>query len=96
MEQYTFVRLHAREGEESAVEAAMREVQGPSKEEEGCLCIHLFRSTRDRRLFYIHSRWKDEAALQKHSELPHTVAFVKRVDGFLDQPFEATRTEMIA
>jgi quinol monooxygenase YgiN len=95
VERYTFVRLHAREGEERAVEEALRDVQRPSGEEEGCLSIHLFRSTRDRRLFYIHSRWKDEAALQKHTELPHTVAFLKRMDALLDQPFEATRTEMI-
>jgi quinol monooxygenase YgiN len=95
VERYTFVRLHAREGEERAVEQAMREVQGPSAEEEGCLSIHLFRSTRDRRLFYFHSRWKDEAALQKHTELPHTVAFLKRMDELLDQPLDAARTEMI-
>jgi quinol monooxygenase YgiN len=95
VERHTFVRLHAREGEESAVEDALREVQRPSGEEEGCLSIHLFRSTRDRRLFYIHSRWRDEAALQKHAELPHTVAFLKRMDALLDQPLEAARTEMI-
>jgi quinol monooxygenase YgiN len=95
LERYTFVRLHAREGEEIAVEQAMRDVQGPSGEEEGCLSIHLFRSTRDRRLFYIHSKWKDEAALQKHTELPHTLVFLKKMDALLDQPLDATRTEMI-
>jgi quinol monooxygenase YgiN len=95
MEQYTFVRLHARAGEESAVEQALREVMGPSREEEGCLSFHLFRSMRDRQLFYIHSRWTDEAALQKHAELPHTVAFLKRVDALLDQPRDVARTEMI-
>ena len=31
MEQYTFVRLHAREGEESAVEDALRDVAGPTR-----------------------------------------------------------------
>ena len=96
MEQYTFVRLHAREGEESGVEQALREVMGPSRTEPGCLDFHLFRSMRDRRLFYIHSRWIDEAALQKHSELPHTVRFLKRVDALLDQPRDVARTEMIA
>ena len=95
MEQYTFVRLHAREGEESGVEQALREVMGPSREEQGCLSFHLFRSMRDRRLFYIHSRWTDEVALQKHAELPHTVRFLKRVDELLDQPRDVTRTELI-
>jgi quinol monooxygenase YgiN len=68
MEQYTFVRLHAREGEESAVEEALREVTGPTREEAGCLSFHTFRSMRDRRLFYIHSRWVDQAAFHEHAQ----------------------------
>ena len=95
MEQYVFVRLHAREGEESAVEQALRDVAGPSREEQGCLSFHLLHSIRDRRLFYIHSRWRDEAAFQTHAKLPHTVRFLRRVDGLLDQPRDVTRTEMI-
>ncbi len=95
MERYVFVRLHAREGEESAVEQALHDVAGPSREEQGCLSFHLFRSMRDRRLFYIHSRWRDEAAFQTHAKLPHTVRFLRRVDGLLDQPRDVTRTEMI-
>ena len=95
MEQYVFVRLHAREGQESAVEEALRGVTGPSREEAGCLSFHIFRSMRDRRLFYIHSRWVDEAAFQAHAELPHTLRFLKRVDALLDQPRDVARTEMI-
>ena len=95
VEQYVFVRLHAREGEESAVEEALREVTGPSREESGCLSFHMFRSVRDPRLFYIHSRWVDEAAFQEHARLPHTVRFLERVDALLDQPREVTRTEMM-
>src|SRR6266576_3258957 len=95
MEPYSFVRLHAREGEESALEEALCEVTGPTREEAGCLSFHTFRSMRDRRLFYIHSRWIDEAAFQKQAQLPHTVRFLKRVDARLDQPRDVTRTEMI-
>ena len=95
MDQYVFVRLHAREGEETAVEEALRDVTGPSRKEPGCLSFHIFRSTRDRRLFYIHSRWVNQDAFQLHAELPHTVRFLKRVDALLDQPRDVTRTEMI-
>ena len=95
MEQYVFVRLHAREGEETAVEEALREVTGPSRKEEGCLSFRIFRSMRDQRLFFIHSRWVDEAAFQKHAVLQHTVRFLTRVDALLDQPRDVTRTEMI-
>ena len=95
MEQYVFVRLHAREGEERAVEEVLREVAEPSREEAGCLSFHTFRSVRDRRLFYIHSRWVDEAAFQRHADLEHTVKFLKRVDALLDEPRNVTRTEMM-
>jgi len=95
VDQYVFVRLHAREGEENAVEEALREVTGPSRQEPGCLSFHTFRSMRDPRLFYIHSRWVDEAAFQAHAELPHTVRFLERVDALLDQPRDVTRTEML-
>jgi quinol monooxygenase YgiN len=95
VDQYVFVRLHAREGRESAVEEALRGVTGPSREEAGCLSFHIFRSMPDCRLFYIHSRWVDEAAFQAHAELPHTLRFLKRVDALLDQPRDVARTEMI-
>jgi quinol monooxygenase YgiN len=96
MDQFVFVKLHAKEGEEKAVEEALREVIGPTREEPGCFSIHVFRSARDSRLFYIHSRWADEAAFQKHGVLPHTERFLKKVDVLLDQPREVTRTQMIA
>ena len=96
MEQYVFVKLHAREGEEQAVEEALREVLEPSREEPGCLDFHMFRSMRDPRLFYIHSRWVDEAAFQQHAVLAHTERFLKKVDALLDQPRDVSRTQMIA
>jgi quinol monooxygenase YgiN len=95
VEQYVFVRLHAPEGQENAVEEALREVAGPSREEAGCLSFHTFRSMRDRRLFYIHSRWVDEAAFQVHAGLPHTMRFLEGVDALLDQPRDVTRTQLI-
>ena len=63
-EQSGFVRLHAREGEERAVEEALRDVLGPKREEAGCLNIHAFHSIRDQRLFLIHSRCVHEAAFR--------------------------------
>ena len=95
MEQYSFVRLHARVGEEPAVLEALLEVAAPTREEAGCLSFHVFRSMRDRQLFFIHSHWVDAEAFQKHAELPHTLKFLKRVDVLLDQPRDVARTEMI-
>src|SRR5262249_26294660 len=66
-----FARFHARPGQEEAVADALRDVVPSSRGEPGCLGIHAFRSTRDPRLFYVHSRWKDEAAFETHAGLPH-------------------------
>jgi quinol monooxygenase YgiN len=95
MEVFIFACFHARPGYEGAVEETLRDVVGPSREEAGCLGIQAFRSTRDPRLFYIHSRWIDEAAFDHHAELPHTVRFVERVQALIDHPLEVTRARLI-
>lgn len=92
MEIYIFARFHAREGNERALEKALAEVVPPSRNEPGCIAINAFRSTRDPRLFFIHSRWKDEAAFDLHATLAHTVKFVETVGRLIDHPMEVTRT----
>jgi quinol monooxygenase YgiN len=95
MELFIFARFHAHPGNEGAVAEALLDVLAPSREEPGCLSIHAFRSTRDPRLFYIHSRWKDEAAFERHAGLPHTRRFVERLEPLIDHPLDVTRTERI-
>jgi quinol monooxygenase YgiN len=95
MEMFVFARFHARPGQESAVAHALLDVVAPSREEPGCLGIHAFRSIRDPQLFYIHSRWKDEAAFEHHAGLPHTVRFVAQVEPLIDHLFDVTRAEQI-
>jgi quinol monooxygenase YgiN/adenylate kinase family enzyme len=95
MELFIFERFHARPGDEGAVANALHDVVAPTREEPGCLSIHAFRSIQDPRLFYIHSRWKDEAAFDLHGGKPHTIRFVRQVEPLIDPPFDATRTERI-
>jgi quinol monooxygenase YgiN len=95
MELFIFARFHARAGEETNVAAALRDVLGPSRAEAGCIAIDAFASTRDPRLFYIHSRWIDEAAFDLHATLPHTVRFVDRMTRLIDHPFEVTRARVM-
>lgn len=96
MELHILARFHARAGAEAEAEAALREVVPPSRAEPGCLSIHAFRATRDARLFYIHSIWRDEAAFDVHAGLPHTVRFLARMDAAIDQPREVTRAKLLA
>ena len=95
MELFIFARFHARAGEESALEEALLAVVAPSREEVGCLSMHAFRSTRDPRLFYIHSRWTDEDAFEYHATLPHTVRFIERVEPLIDHPLDVTRARLV-
>jgi quinol monooxygenase YgiN len=95
MELFIFARFHASEGKETALAAALRDVVGPSREEAGCLAISAYRSIRDPRLFYINSRWTDEAAFETHAGLPHTVRFLKDVQALIDHPLEVTRARPI-
>jgi quinol monooxygenase YgiN len=96
MELHVFARFHARAGQDAAVEAAIGEVAGPSRAEPGCLDLSYYRSKREPRLFYIFSRWADEAAFDRHAGLPHTVRFLERVQPLIDHPLDITRAEKLA
>jgi quinol monooxygenase YgiN len=95
MELAIFARFHARPGQEEAVGAAIGEVIAPTRGEAGCLGIHAYRSIRDPRLHYIHSRWRDEAAFELHVQEPHTVRFIARVAPLLDHELDVARTTLI-
>ena len=95
MELFIFARFHARPGDEAAIEAAIRDVVVPSRAEPGCLAIHAFRSIRDARLFYVHSRWRDEAAFETHATLPHTARFLEQVEPLIDHKLDVTRAIQI-
>ena len=95
MEMFFFARFHARPGHEQAVADALIDVIAPSREEPGCLSIDAFRSIQDPRLFFIHSRWKDEAAFEIHARLSHTVRFIERVESLIDHPLDTAWTEKI-
>ena len=95
MELFIFGRFRARPGSETAVENALRKVVAPTREEAGCLSIHAFRSARDSRLFYIHSRWVNEAAFDFHAGLPHTVRFIEEVQPLIDHPLDVTRANLL-
>ncbi|MGB9237125.1 MAG: putative quinol monooxygenase [Terriglobales bacterium] len=92
---FSLLRFHALPACENAAEQALRSVLAATREEAGCLAIHAFRSIRDPGFFYIHSQWKDEAALEVHARLPHTVHFIESMEPLIDHPFEFTRSERI-
>jgi quinol monooxygenase YgiN len=95
VEVFVFARLHALPGRQVEVQQAMHEVQGPTREEPGCLSYGAFRSIRDPDEYYIHSRWKDAAAFERHAELPHTLRFLAQVEPLLDPPLKVSVAEQL-
>jgi quinol monooxygenase YgiN len=95
MEIFVFARLHARPGKQGEVHRAIDEVQAPTRKEPGCLSYGGFHSLRDPDEFYIHTRWRDMAAFERHAELPDTVRFVETVEPLLDHPFKVTLAEQL-
>jgi quinol monooxygenase YgiN len=90
-----FARFHSLEGKEEAVASELRDAVIRVRTEPGCLGIEVYGSVRDPRLFWLHSRWVDEAAFDKHVERPATNQFVERVQRVIDHPFDVTRTRVL-
>ena len=94
-ELFIFARFHAREGYEDALAAALRAEVTSSRAEPGCLAHQAYRSTRDSRLFFIHSHWRDEPAFESHIQLPHTVRFIERVQPLIDHKLDVIRARPV-
>jgi quinol monooxygenase YgiN len=95
MELEIIARFHAREGRETDVAAMLAEQVGLARNEPGCLEIAALASTGDPRLFFIHSRWSDEAGFDVHAELPRTIRFVEMMEALINHPFDAARVRKI-
>ena len=95
MEIFVFARLHARPGMQAELRRAMFDIQGPTREEPGCLRYGAFQSVRDPDEFYIHTQWQDMASFERHAQLPHTLRFVAAVEPLLDHPFKVTLSERL-
>lgn len=94
-ELFIIARFHAIEGKDEAVAEAIKEVAEPTTSESGCIAYGAYQSLRDPRLFFIHSRWVDEAAFDLHAELPHTARFLRKVEPLIDHELDVNRTRSI-
>ncbi|MBV9182576.1 MAG: antibiotic biosynthesis monooxygenase [Acidobacteria bacterium] len=90
-----FARFHALDGKEGAVASELPSTIARVRHEPGCISIEAYRSLRDPGLFWIHSRWLDEAAFDQHAALPATNDFVERVQKLIDHPLDVTRARIL-
>jgi quinol monooxygenase YgiN len=95
MELFIFARFHALDGQQAAVASAIREVAGPTRVEPGCVGYAACHSDQDPQLFWIYSRWADDAAFETHARLPHTVQFIERMQTLVDGPLDISHARSI-
>ena len=73
----------AKNGQEKALEAALRELIKPTLEEEGCLNYDLHQSIHHENEFMFHENWLSLAAHAKHNSAPPIEAWRKKKDALL-------------
>ena len=95
MSLHFFVHFEPKPGNGAAFREELLRVVEAARTEAGCRAIHAFESSREPPVFAIHSEWVDEAAFEKHAELPHTVRFLKAADELLTHPVHGLRTHQI-
>jgi quinol monooxygenase YgiN len=91
-----FVRFEPRPGKEKEFREELLQVVRPTQAEPGCVAIHIFESLREPFVFAIHSEWVDEAAFERHAQLPHTVRFLQAADELLTHAVQGLRSRRIA
>src|SRR4051812_20017159 len=96
MELFLFARFHAKPGYEQQLQRAIADVQGRTRTEAGCLGYQAFQSVRDPAEFYVHSRWRDQNAFERHTGFAHTLRFVACVEQLLDHPLAVSLTKALA
>ncbi len=73
----------------------MTRILEPTRAEAGCVRVHLYESTREPAVYYIHSEWIDEAAFEAHAEMPHMKRFLGLASDLFPHPVRAERTTQI-
>lgn len=96
MSVHFFVGLDPKPGKEQEFRDALLRVVEPTRAEVGCLAIDVFESVGPPAVFAIHSEWVDEAAFERHAQLPHTIRFIQAADELLTHAVQGLRTRWIA
>ena len=94
-EVFIFARFHAREGKESALGEAIREEIQSARSDYGCLAINAYASLRDTGLFFIYSRWANNAAFEAHAATAHTIHFIELAETLIDHLLDVNRTQVL-
>jgi len=71
-----------------AAELLMKEQTVASREDEGCLYAHVFRSKDDPAEIFMLMSWENQESVDKHMDTEHDILFRERLDPILAGPPE--------
>jgi quinol monooxygenase YgiN len=91
-----FVRFDAKPGQRERLRTEVLTIVEPTRAEPGCIEFHLFEEKNASGTLFIHSRWKDDAAIDTHLQLPHMKRFRAVLDDLVTNEVRALRTRQIA
>lgn len=78
--------LHARAGQEDALQARLQRMQEETRKEAGCVVYDLHRAQDDNAEFVFVEYWRDAEALAAHDASPHMAALGRDLPPLLDRP----------
>ena len=84
-------RLEAKPGRGADLKAALIPVVAASRQEPGCINYDLHEDEADAERFVIYENWRDQAALDRHFEQPHSVALAAKLPDLLERPLTMER-----
>lgn len=83
--------LHARPGQEVALEARMRSMIEATRREAGCIRYDMHRAADDAASLIMVEYWASAEALQAHDDSAHMAALVADLPALVDRPVEVRK-----
>ena len=93
---HVFVRFDAKPGRLDELRKEMLAITEPTRAEPDCLEFHLYEETDAAGTLFVHSLWKDDAAIDAHLQFPHMKRFRALLADLAANQVTPVRTRQIA
>lgn len=78
-------KLVAKKNSVEAVKAELLKLILPTRKESGCIEYNLHQDNQDPAVFIFYETWESAASLEKHICTDHYKAYVRALDGIIDE-----------
>ena len=86
MSQLTIVaKVTAKNESVESVKGELMKLVAPTREEEGCIDYNLHQDNDNPALFIFYENWESAACLEKHIQSDHYKAYIRAVDGLIEE-----------